>query len=141
MEVVRSRSLLAPAAVAVCCALAAAAAGAHPARVVVRQALLYKPSELTISGDGDVIVRALRWRSWGGRTATGSGRAVEQERPSHVNHSYPATVTLSRRTYCAGVHRTVYNDITVRIAGPTAGVFGTRTFRRVYNCAGTFRFS
>lgn len=110
-------------------------------RVVVREALLYQPRELTISGDGDLIAQRLQWRSWGGRTATASGQAVEQERPSHADHVYPARVTLSRRTYCPGIHRTVYDEVTLRIVGASAGVFGARTSRRVYTCAGTFTFS
>jgi hypothetical protein len=46
-------------------------------RVVLNGGLLYKPHELPISGDGDFIVRDLRWRSWGGQTAVATGQAVE----------------------------------------------------------------
>jgi hypothetical protein len=76
-------------------------------RVVINGALLYKPHQFAISGDGDFLVRDLHWHSWGGETAGASGQAVEQERPSHVDHTYPVRVTLSRRTFCANLHRTV----------------------------------
>jgi hypothetical protein len=108
---------------------------------VVREGLVYKPHELTISGDGDHIVHELRWRSWGGSDAIARGRAVEQERPSHVNHTYAVRVTLSERTYCANLRRTVYNKISARILGPNPGVFGVRTAGRVYTCAGTWNLT
>ena len=120
---------------------AAGVAEARSGRVVVHEGLSYKPNELTISGDGDYIVQGLRWHSWGGKKAIASGRAVEQERPSHTNFTYPVRVTLSQRTYCASLHRTVYNKISARILGPSAGVFGTRTAGRVYTCAGFWRLT
>jgi hypothetical protein len=110
-------------------------------RVVVREGLRYKPHELTLSGDGDLLAQHLRWRSWGGRRAVADGEAVEQQRPSHVNYTYPARVTLSGRTYCAGLQRTVYRKIVAQILGPSPGVFGARTFRLVWTCAGTWKLS
>jgi hypothetical protein len=100
---------------------------------------MYKPHEFPVSGDGDFIVRGLRWRSWGGSTALATGQAVEQVRPSHVDHTYPVRVTLSRRTFCANLHRTVYNEIVAQIIGPNRGVFGERTLGRLYTCAGIWR--
>lgn len=120
---------------------AVGAAAARSGRVVLRDGLQYKPHELAISGDGDYIVQQLRWKSWGGKTAVASGQAVEQERPSHVNHTYPARVTLSDPTFCANLHRTVYNKISAQILGPSAGVFGLRTAGRVYTCAGEWRLT
>ncbi len=110
-------------------------------RVVMRDGLMYKPHEFSISGDGDTFVQKLRWRSWGGKTAVADGQVIEQVRPSHVNHTYPVRVTLSHRTYCANIHRTVYNDITARLLGSSTGVFGTRMFSRIYNCAGIWRLT
>jgi hypothetical protein len=125
--------------------LAVVAGGAGAAlgssRVTVHEGLAYKPHELTISGDGDYIVQGLRWHSWGGKQAIARGVAVEQERPSHVNHTYAVRVTLSHRTYCANLHRTVYNKISARILGPNPGVFGLRTAGRVYTCAGTWQLT
>jgi hypothetical protein len=100
---------------------------------------LYKPHEFALSGDGDFLVRDLAWHSWGGGTAVASGQAVEQVRPSHVDHTYPVRVTLSRRTFCANLHRTVYNESVAQILGPNPGVFRDRTLGRVYTCAGTWR--
>lgn len=120
---------------------AAGLAEARSGRVVVQEGFAYKPHELTISGDGDYIVRGLRWRSWGGKHAVARGVAVEQERPSHVNHTYAVRVTLSSRTYCANLHRTVYNRISARILGRNPGVFGLRTAGRVYTCSGTWRLT
>jgi hypothetical protein len=114
-----------------------AQAGTH--RVVVNGLFSYKPHEIPISGDGDFIVRDLGWHSWGGGTAVASGQAVEQVRPSHVDHTYPVRVTLSRRTFCASLHRTVYNEIVAQILGPSPGVFGERTLGRRYTCAGAWR--
>ena len=108
-------------------------------RVVTNGEFLYKPSEFPVSGDGDFLVQNLRWQSWGGKTAVATGQAVEQERPSHVNHTYAARVTLSHRTFCANVHRTVYNEIVAEILGPSPGVFGERTLGRLYTCDGTWR--
>ena len=108
-------------------------------RVVINGALLYKPHEFAISGDGDFLVRDLRWHSWGGGRVVASGQAVEQVRPSHTDHTYPVRVTLSRRTFCANLHRTVYNEIVAQILGPNPGVFGSRTLGRRYTCAGTWQ--
>ena len=117
--------------------VAPAQAATH--RVVINGLFFYKPHELPISGDGDFIVRDLGWHSWGGGKAVASGQAVEQVRPSHVDHTYPVRVTLSRRTFCASLHRTVYNEIVAQILGPNRGVFGERTLGRRYTCAGTWR--
>jgi hypothetical protein len=108
-------------------------------RVLINGTLLYRPHELAISGDGDFLVRGLHWHSWGGATALASGQAVEQVRPSHVDHTYPVRVTLSRRAFCASLHRTVYNQVVAQILGPNPGVFGERTLGRRYTCAGTWR--
>jgi hypothetical protein len=43
-------------------ATTATTAAASP-RVVVREGLRYKPHELALSGDGDLLARHLRWRS------------------------------------------------------------------------------
>lgn len=111
------------------------------ARVVMHLGFFYKPHEFALSGDGDFLVRRLRWHTWGGRTAVAFGQAVEEQRPSHVDHTYPVRVTLSHRTYCANLHRTVYNMIVARILGPNPGVFGTRTLGRVYTCSGSWRLT
>jgi hypothetical protein len=108
-------------------------------RVLMHLGLLYKPHEFPVSGDGDFLVQNLRWQSWGDTTAVATGQAVEQEHPSHVDHTYPVRVTLSRRTFCANLHRTVYNEIVAQILGPNPGVLGARTLGRVYTCAGTWR--
>lgn len=108
-------------------------------RVVINGLFFYKPHEVPISGDGDFIVRDLHWHSWGGGKAVASGQAVEQVRPSHVDHTYPVKVTLTRRTFCANLHRTVYNEIVAQILGSNPGVFGERTLGRRYTCAGTWR--
>jgi hypothetical protein len=65
------------------------------------------------------------------------GQAIEQLRPSHTDHFYRTRVTLSHRTYCGNIHRTVYNRVTVRILGRGVGVFGIRTLSRVYACDGS----
>lgn len=101
--------------------------------------VVYKPHEIPISGDGDTWVQGLRWRTWGGKTAAADGQAIEQVRPSHVNHSYQASVTLGRRAYCANLHRTVYLTVSVRILGPSPGVFGSRTFGQIWTCSGTWQ--
>jgi hypothetical protein len=108
-------------------------------RVVINGLLFFKPHEIPISGDGDFIVRDLGWHSWGGGKAVASGQAVEEVRPSHVDHTYPVKVTLSRRTFCANLRRTVYNEVVAQILGPNPGVFGERTLGRRYTCAGTWR--
>ncbi len=108
-------------------------------RVVINGLFFFKPHEIPISGDGDFIVRDLGWHSWGGGKAVASGQAVEEVRPSHVDHTYPVKVTLSRRTFCANLHRTVYNEVVAQILGPSPGVFGERTLGRRYTCAGTWR--
>jgi hypothetical protein len=110
-------------------------------RVVVRANLEYKPHEISISGDGDLWAQHLRWRSWGGKSAVAVGQAVEQERPSHVNYTYPTRVTVSGRTYCANLQRTVYRKITAQILGPSAGVFGGRTFTAVWSCTSLLRLT
>lgn len=107
--------------------------------VVMHLGFLYKPHEFPVSGDGDFLVQGLRWQSWGGKTAVAAGQAVEQQRPSHADHTYPVRVTLGRRTFCANLNRTVYNQVVAQILGSNPGVFGTRTLGRVYTCAGTWR--
>jgi hypothetical protein len=114
-----------------------AQAGTH--RVVMQLGFLYKPHEFAVSGDGDFLVQDLRWHTWGGKTAVATGQAVEQQRPSHVDHTYPVRVTVSRRRVCGNLHRTVYNEVVAQILGSSPGVFGTRTLGRVYTCAGTWR--
>lgn len=137
----RYARLIAPLIVLLCPLGLVGVAIARSGRVVMHEGLLYKPREFPVSGDGDFLVRALHWRSWGGRTAVAKGRAVEQQRPSHTNHTYPVRVTLGQRRYCANLHRTVYNKVTARILGPRVGVFGTRTVGRVYTCAGAWRLT
>lgn len=110
-------------------------------RVTYRQGFAYKPHEITLSGDGDFWVQGLRWRSWGHKKAVASGQAVEQERPSHVNYTYPARVTLSHRTFCANLGRTVYLKATAEILGSNPGVFGERTGGMVWTCAGMWRLT
>jgi hypothetical protein len=121
--------------------LAPAAIAQADGRVVMRDGLFYKPHEFAVSGDGDFSVQGLRWRSWGGKDGVAGGQAVEQLRPGGTNHTYPVQVTLSRRTFCARVHRTVYNTITAQIVGPNGGVLGGRMFGRVYTCAGTWQLT
>jgi len=141
MQNVRHVWLGALAAVVIPLAAAVPVAQAGRDRVVMRDALMYKPRAFPISGDGDFLVRRLRWRSWGGKTAIAYGEALEQERPSHTNHYYRTRVTLSQRAYCANLHRTVYENISARILGPRVGVFGIRTTGRVYNCDGYWRLT
>jgi hypothetical protein len=117
--------------------VAPAQAASH--RVVINGLFLYKPAEFPVSGDGDFLVKNLRWQSWGGKSALATGQAVKQVRPSHVDHTYPAQVTLSHRTFCANLHRTVYNEVVAQILGPSPGVFGGRTLGRLYTCSGTYR--
>lgn len=112
---------------------------AVPRRVVMHLGFMYKPHEFPVSGDGDFLVRGLGWQSWGGKTAVATGQAVEQSRPSHVDHTYPVRVTLSRRTFCANLHRTVYNQVVAQILGADPGVFGQRALGRRYTCAGTWQ--
>lgn len=121
--------------------VAVGVAAAGPGRVVMHEGFLYRPHEFPVSGDGDYVVQGLTWRSWGGNTAVAYGRAVEQERPSHVDYTYPVRVTLSRRTYCTNLHRTVYEKISARILGRSAGVFGLRIAGRLYTCAGTWQLT
>ena len=116
-----------------------AVAQAHPGRVIMRATLSYKPHEFAVSGNGDFFVQHVRWHSWGAKTATASGQAIEQERPSHVNHYYPARITLSQRRYCGNLHRTVYEKVMVEILGPSPGVFGGRTAGNVWSCTGLLR--
>ena len=115
-----------------------ALAQASPGRVVMRQNFMYKPHAFPVSGDGDFAVKGLRWRTWGGKQAVAYGQAVEQKRPSHVDHTYPVRVTLSRRTYCASIRRTVYLKVTAEIQGSNPGVFGDRTAGQDWTCAGTW---
>lgn len=110
-------------------------------RILVREGLAYKPHELAISGDGDLWAQRLRWHSWGGKTATATGQLVEQARPSHVDHTYRARITLAFPVYCANVHRTVYLQIAAKILGPNRGVFGARTFGAQWTCTGPAAFS
>ena len=126
-------------AVVIAAVAAVATVAAAKDHVVVHEGLTFKPHELSVSGDGDLLVQNLRWHSWGGAKAIASGTAVEQERPSHRNYDYPARVTLSDRTYCASLRRTVYNKIVAHITGRSAGVFGGRTFGMLWTCAGTWR--
>lgn len=116
----------------------AALAQASTGRVVMRQNFMYKPHEFPVSGDGDYSVKGLRWHTWGGKKAVATGQAVEQERPSHVNYTYPVRVTLSHRTYCANIGRTVYLKVTARILGSNPGVFGQRTAGQIWRCDGTW---
>lgn len=84
-----------------------------------------------------------------GASALAHGRLVMQLGFMYKPHEFPVSgdgdfivpvrVTLSHRTYCANLHRTVYNNkIVARILGPNVGVFGSRTLGRVYTCAGTW---
>jgi hypothetical protein len=119
----------------------AALAQASPGRVVMRQNFMYKPHAFPVSGDGDFSVQGLHWHTWGGKKAVADGQAVEQERPSHVNYTYPVRVTLSHRTYCANIGRTVYLKVSAEILGSNPGVFGDRNAGQVWTCAGTWRLT
>jgi hypothetical protein len=123
---------------AVSAAVTVAVAQAHP-RVVLQENLSFKPHELSISGDGDWFVRRLSWHSWGGKTAVATGQAILQDRPSHVNHFVKTRVTLSDRTFCKRLHRTVYNKVTSRLLGAVPKSVPERTLGRVYTCSGTWR--
>jgi hypothetical protein len=79
--------------------------------------LVMHPKTFTIAcGDGNYLVKSLKWSSWGGRAATARGKAsVNTCKPTCAAgtfRSYAVKVTASRRTTC-GRHRE-YMRLTVR---------------------------
>jgi hypothetical protein len=128
-------------AILVASAGSAAIAQATSRRAVLQPGNMYKPHAFPISGDGDFSVRGLRWHSWGGKKAVADGTAVEEERPSHVDYTYPVRVTLSRLTYCANRGRRVYLKVSAQIQGSNPGVFGDRNAGQLWTCAGTWKLT
>jgi hypothetical protein len=93
------------------------------------------PRELTLAcGDGNFWLGALRWRGWGGATATAVGTAHANDCKPYCAagrfHAYPVAVDASRPTTCLGGRRQ-YTRLSLRHTGasrPGVGATETESF-------------
>ncbi len=106
----------------------ASTVGAHPRRHrgrvylhTLSSVLLFKPRSFLISGDSTLLVKHLRWRSWGGATAVGTGLAgfnyCVPDCAAGRFHFFPARLTLSRKTRCRPRHHTIYTVTRLVVVG------------------------
>lgn len=101
-------------------ALPAGAAGAVYVRTaLVGGGLAVRPAAIEVTVHGDVSLHGLRWSSWGGPEASGSGRARVKACVPDCNlgkFKYPrVTVRLADRVRCDG--RVVYGRLGYRLHG------------------------
>lgn len=115
--------------------LAAPGLAAAPDRVFVQrvpgaeQTLYYRPHVFYLSADGALVITGVRWRHYGGRTATAVGTA-------HTNDCLPACIggtfsthrtkiRLSGRKVCRSRgNREIYTRLSLHILGEIPENFG-----------------
>ena len=126
-------------AIAVTCV--AAAIGAAPKKVyvegdIVSQELVYRPHAIGLSGDGTFALTGIKYTSYGGPTATATGRAyVRGCTPNCAQgkvYRPRATLRLEKQAQCGG--KTIYSKLRYSLSGPLPGGFrrqGTEPLRPV----------
>lgn len=105
-------------------AASAAPVSSHHGRVYLQtfsDVLLFKPRTFLLSGDDTLVAKRLHWRTWGGRTAVGTGIAgFNYCRPDCAAgrfHFFAARLTLSGRTGCRRVRHTIYTVTRLALLG------------------------
>jgi hypothetical protein len=98
----------------------AAQAAGPPAKISNCGKLVSKPANFVIAcADANYELRGLKWTSWGGSTANGSGTAVVNDcTPTCVAghfHNYKVSVTASRIIKCGTTSRR-YSRLTIVFA-------------------------
>jgi hypothetical protein len=98
-------------------AIATAASAQVYFRGVVAQPHAVRPKTLNLSADGTLEVVKLHWASWGGRVATGYGRAYYHGCTPNCaeakTHHRSVTVRLSAPRRCS--HRSYYNHVVLLV--------------------------
>jgi hypothetical protein len=81
----------------------------------------YKPKRIDLACDGTNILTGLKWSSWSGSRASGTGTdALNTCTPDCANgkrHQNAATVTLSKPSRCKGTKHRVFKRIVVAAKG------------------------
>lgn len=93
---------------------------------------LVKPRTYSLSVDGDLVMKNLSWKGWGGASATATGKA--QERPaSGLVDTFSGSIRASKPRVCAGAR--YYTEVTVRVP-PQAPLVPTEPTRLETPCQG-----
>jgi len=106
-------------------AASVSAAATQPHKILVPRGiatdqLAFRPHRIYLSGDGTFVVEGLKWRRYGGRTATATGRAsISDCEPNCVEGSryhLPVKIRLGKVVHCRGnyfysrLHYFLYGD-------------------------------
>ena len=120
---------------------AAAALGAAPKKVyvegdIVGQELVYRPHAIGLSADGTFALTGIKYESYGGPTATATGRAyVRGCTPDCAQgkvYRPSARIRLEAQIQCRG--KTIYSKLHYALQGPLPAEFrrqGTELLRPV----------
>jgi hypothetical protein len=120
---------------------AAVALGAAPKKVyvegdIVGQELVYRPHAIGLSADGTFALTGIKYQSYGGSTATATGRAyVRGCTPDCAQgkvYRPSARLRLEARIQCRG--KTIYSKLHYSLRGPLPAEFrrqGTEVLRPV----------
>lgn len=118
---------------------ATAALGAAPKKVyvesdIVGQELVYRPHAIGLAADGTFALTGIKYESYGGATATATGRAyVRGCTPDCAQgkvYRPSARIRLEARMQCRG--KTIYSKLHYSLQGPLPGGFhrqGTELLR------------
>jgi hypothetical protein len=126
-------------AIAVTCA--STAIGAAPKKVyvegdIVNQELVYRPHAIGLSADGTFALTAIKYTSYGGPTATATGRAYLRgctpDCAQGKVYRPAAALRLEKQVQCGG--KTIYSKLRYSLSGPLPAGFrrqGTELLRPV----------
>ena len=127
------RSLIATVLASIVAMLAASSAGASENVFVQRvpgaeQTLYVRPHVFYLSADGALTVTAVKWRSYGGRTAAATATAHTNDcEPACIGGTFSTHTTklrLTGRTYCRARKREIYTRLDFHILGDVPSNFG-----------------
>jgi hypothetical protein len=121
------------AAAALLAAFAMSASAAAPLKITNCNKAASRPSLLTLTcGDGNTVVKALSWSSFGATTAQGKGTFVtntcEPNCASGKDVSYPVKLKATGSLKCKGGVR-VYGKLTLQFTGKAPGSSTPRTWK------------
>jgi hypothetical protein len=126
---------------AIAATCAATAIGAAPKKVyvegdIVNQELVYRPHAIGLSADGTFALTAIKYTSYGGPTATATGRAYLRgctpDCAQGKVYRPAATLRLEKQVQCGG--KTIYSKLRYSLSGPLPAGFrrqGTELLRPV----------
>jgi hypothetical protein len=92
------------------------------------QTLYYRPHVFYLSADGALTLTGVKWRSYGGATATASAVAHTNDCDPYclagTYTTHPTKVRLTGRKYCRARGREIYTRLKIHILGNVPENFG-----------------